>query len=47
VQIAGRALLLAVLIAPIGVLAIPAAFAITASLETLLLGLCCCSSCAG
>jgi putative peptidoglycan lipid II flippase len=37
-QIAGRALLLALLIAPIGVLAVPAAFAVTASLETLLLG---------
>jgi putative peptidoglycan lipid II flippase len=37
-QIAGRALLLAMLIAPIGVLAIPIAFAVTASLETLLLG---------
>jgi putative peptidoglycan lipid II flippase len=37
-QIAGRALLLTLLIAPIGVLAIPIAFAITASLETLLLG---------
>jgi putative peptidoglycan lipid II flippase len=37
-QIAGRALLLSLLIAPLGVLAIPIAFAVTASIETLLLG---------
>jgi putative peptidoglycan lipid II flippase len=37
-QIAGRALLLALLIEQVGVLAIPIAFAVTASLETLLLG---------
>jgi putative peptidoglycan lipid II flippase len=37
-QIAGRALMLALLIAPLGVLAIPVAFAVTASLETIVLG---------
>jgi len=37
-QIAGRALLLALLIGRIGVIAIPVAFAITAALETLILG---------
>jgi putative peptidoglycan lipid II flippase len=37
-QIAGRALLLTLLLAPLGVLAIPLAFAATASIETLLLG---------
>jgi putative peptidoglycan lipid II flippase len=37
-QIAGRALLLTLLIAPLGVLAIPLAFAATASIEALLLG---------
>jgi putative peptidoglycan lipid II flippase len=38
-QIAGRALILILLIAPLGVLAIPLAFAVTASIETLLLGM--------
>jgi putative peptidoglycan lipid II flippase len=37
-QIAGRALILALLLGRIGVLAIPVAFAVTASLEALLLG---------
>src|SRR5262249_43483712 len=38
-QIAGRALLLVLMIATLGVLAVPIAFAVTASLETLILGI--------
>jgi putative peptidoglycan lipid II flippase len=37
-QIAGRALILALLISQMGVIAIPVAFAVTAALETLILG---------
>ena len=37
-QIAGRALMLSLLIGPLGVIAIPVTFAVTAALETLILG---------
>jgi putative peptidoglycan lipid II flippase len=37
-QLAGRAAILAVIIAQVGIVAVPAAFAITATIETILLG---------